>query len=985
LTSVAPAQLSIRATDGVHVPSATQREAIEGPAGARLVLAGPGAGKTFCLTERIRWLIEVEGIDPARICAFTFTNKAAGEIEHRLEARLGERAAKLKRGTIHAFCAELLRELGIHVLLEPGFGIADEEYQLSVLRRLEGPRRWHKHTLNLFSAHRFRGDPLQHDDATLFDRYERFLAKRKLVDFDTLVIKAAELLEQSEQGAAIRRRWDAIVVDEFQDVNPVQYRVVRALGHEHRHVFAVGDDEQSIYSWAGADPRVFQDFINDFKIARPVHLDANHRCPRDVFELARRLVSINPTFWSERIVPRADRESLFPISTVGFETDDAELAWLIDDIRRDRDEHGHAWGDVALLYRKHEIGDLLEAACLNAGIPCRLAQGRALSEDPVVGYVLAALRVIAKPNDDVHRDAFFSVVLPRPLFDEARARSESSRHSLRKELNYLASRYPRAHENGRQIRRALTDWRNLDALGKNHSGVGSLIRELLSRRVGKIRSVLDDRHDEISDPLSLPDVVALAARLQAVRERYGGVWMPRMGGVEIAIKGMLASIGFKSVLLGGECPPGAERLTVDGVPSVGLPLGVFKAAQLIEMDEFGTAFSSFTAIDLETTDNDTSKAEIVEIAAVRVRDGEIVGHFVSLVKPRGPIALKATETHGLRAEDLVDAPSFEEVWPKFRAFCGEDVIVAHNGYEFDFRILRRLVRAMEAEEKFDLCTYDTLPLARDLYPTSRKLVDLARMFNIPAGRSHRALDDTLALAKIVLALDDVKRCRARKTALVNLLDNLGIALALSNEAAMCEEARAFAGFTRAFALGRYTTCLEVYEREQGDDITIPTVDEVIEALGGEKLMVKIRTDKTADERYPAAMIRLRRLIAEIPPGTLVDQISVFLERAMLSKWDGHEPERARVNLLTLHSTKGLEFSRVYVVGVEDAQLPGGSPTNAARPDEIEEARRLLYVGMTRTKDRLVMTRTAMRGGKETRGHQFLDEMGLTPRAPEENA
>ncbi|HEY7234878.1 MAG TPA: UvrD-helicase domain-containing protein, partial [Gemmatimonadaceae bacterium] len=232
MTSVVPVQLSIRAADGAHVPSAAQREAIEGPVGARLVLAGPGAGKTFCLTERIRWLIEVEGIDPARICAFTFTNKAAGEIEHRLEARLGERVAKLKRGTIHAFCAELLRELGIHVLLEPGFGIADEEYQLSVLRRLEGPRRWHKYTLNRFSAHRFRGDPLEHDDAVLFDRYERFLTKRKLVDFDTLVIKAAELLEQSEQGAEIRRRWDAIVVDEFQDVNPVQYRVVRALGHE---------------------------------------------------------------------------------------------------------------------------------------------------------------------------------------------------------------------------------------------------------------------------------------------------------------------------------------------------------------------------------------------------------------------------------------------------------------------------------------------------------------------------------------------------------------------------------------------------------------------------------------------------------------------------------------------------------------------------------------------------------------------------------
>ena len=966
-----------------YPPSPSQREAIEAPARPQLVLAGPGAGKTFCLTERIRFLIEELHFDPARICAFTFTNKAAGEIEHRLEARLGPSAAKIKRGTIHAFCAELLRELGASVLLEPGFGIADEEYQLSALRRIEGPKRWHRSTLNRFSAHRFRGDPLQHDDAILFDQYERFLRIRKLVDFDTLVIKAAELLERDAEGPSVRGRWDVVLVDEFQDVNPVQYRIVRALCRDHNHAFAVGDDEQSIYSWAGADPAVFKSFMNDFKLARAIHLEENRRCPRDVFALARKLVMVNTPLFANRIPPVADRESPFPIATVAFETDDDEMGWMIDDLRRDRETHGHAWGDIALLYRKHEIGDLLEAACLNAGIPCRLAQGRALSEDPVVAYVLAALRVICKPHDDVHRDAFFSIVLPRPLFDEARAQAEAARVNLRQQLNYMSKRLPRAHENGRQIRRALTDWRNLVALGKNHTTLRSLVQELLSRRVGTFRSVLDDRHDEISDPESHDDVKELAVRLQAVRERYGEIWMPRMGGMDIALKHMLTAIGFTSITLGGECPDGAERLELGDVPSVGLALGVFKAAQIMEMDDFGAAFANFTAVDLETTDNDTTKAEIVEIAAVRVRDGQIVDQYTSLVKPNVPIAPKATETHGLTLLDVADAPTFDKVWPDFHAFCGDDVIVAHNGYEFDFRILGRMVRAMQ--QKFQLTTYDTLPLARDLYPTSRKLVDLARQFGVDAGRSHRALDDTLALAKIVIALDEVKRTRARKTALVNLLDNLGIALALSDHETMNAEARMFHGITRAFALGRYSTCLDQYEREQGDDLSVPTVDEVIDALGGQELMLKIRTDKSADERYPAAMQRLRRLIAEIPDGSLESQISLFLERAVLSKWDGHEPEAARVNLLTLHSTKGLEFSRVYVVGVEDAQLPGGSPTNAARPDEVEEARRLLYVGMTRTKDRLVMTHTETRGGKETRGHQFLDEMGLVPNPPEERA
>ncbi len=941
-----------------------------------LVLAGPGAGKTFCLTERIYFLIEALKFDPSRICAFTFTNKAAGEIAHRLEVRLGHSASKIKRGTIHAFCAELLRELGASVLLEQGFGIADEEYQLNVLRRLDGPRRWHRNTLNRFSAHRFRGDELMHDDVQLFERYERFLNARKLVDFDTLVIKAAELLERDKEGAAIRSRWDVVLVDEFQDLNPVQYRVVRALARDHKHVFAVGDDDQSIYSWAGADPTVFKSFLNDFSLSTKVHLEENRRCPRDVFALARKLVAANTPIFGDRLIPRADREPAFPIVAAGFESEDEEIGWMIDDIVRDRDEHEHEWGEVALLYRTHEIGNSLEAAFLNAGIPCRLAHGRALSEDPIVAYVIAALRVIASPNDEMLRDAFFAVVLPRPLFDEARAKADAARHTLGRQLKYLAARLPRAHESGRQIRRALADWRNLAALGKNHTAVGALIQELLSRRVGRLRSVLDDRHDEIVDPAFLDDVVGLARRLRIARDRRIPVWMPRMGGVEIALKLMLASIGFTDIQLGADPPHDAECIGANDTPSVGIALGVFKAAQLLEMDDFGVAFTSFTAVDLETTDNDTSKAEIVEIAAVRVREGEIVERFSTLVKPRTPISPAASATHGIHESDVAAASKFDEIWPKFRAFCGDDVIVAHNGYEFDFKILARMSK--EIGKPFDLCTYDTLPLARDLYPTSRKLVDLARQFGIDPGRSHRALDDTLALAKVVLALDDVKRRRARKTALVNLLDLLGVALALSDDASLNTEARMLRDIARGFALGRFSSCLEAYEKESADDLTIPDVDELIERLGGTKLMIKIRAEKSADERYPAAMVRLRRLITELPPSPLQEQLSLFLERALLSKWDGHEPEKKRVNLLTLHSTKGLEFSRVYVVGCEDAQLPGGSPQNGPKAEEVEEARRLLYVGMTRTKDRLVLTYSANRGGKPSRGHKFLDEMDVVP-------
>jgi DNA polymerase III epsilon subunit-like protein len=393
------------------------------------------------------------------------------------------------------------------------------------------------------------------------------------------------------------------------------------------------------------------------------------------------------------------------------------------------------------------------------------------------------------------------------------------------------------------------------------------------------------------------------------------------------------------------------------------------------MADYARALTDFTTVDLETTGQNPMTAEVIDIAAVRVRGGTITESLEFRVRPRTRIEPGASAVHGITDADLVSAPRFEDAWPDVRAFCGQDVVVAYNGYTFDFRILKRMAR--DCGQPFDLCRYDPLPLARDLVQTSRKLEDIARTFGILTGQSHRALADARTLAQVVLKLDDLQAVRARKTALVNALDHLGVALALSDDRTLGPEALLFRDFTRVFALSRYSACLENYEREQGDDSSIPTVDEVIERLGGAGLMVKVRREKTADERYPAAMQRLRRLIAGIPDGPFTDQLTLFLERVALSRLEPEEPDQARVNMLTLHSTKGLEFSRVYVVGVEDVELLGSraqGPTLA----ELEEARRLLYVGMTRTKDRLVLTRAESRGGKSTGGHQFLDEMGLVP-------
>jgi superfamily I DNA/RNA helicase len=253
---------------------------------------------------------------------------------------------------------------------------------------------------------------------------------------------------------------------------------------------------------------------------------------------------------------------------------------------------------------------------------------------------------------------------------------------------------------------------------------------------------------------------------------------------------------------------------------------------------------------------------------------------------------------------------------------------------------------------------------------------------VSSGRAHHALDDAETLATVFGELGRLQVARARKAALVNLLDYVGLGLALAR-APSHAEADLFREMSRVYALGRYSECLLFYEGERGrlSDPALPSLDQVIELLGGRRLYERLRAERSAEERYPEAYARLRRLVEACGAPTLEASVDRFLERVALSTSDGADVDRHRVNLLTLHSTKGLEFSRVYIVGVEDYQLPGYYQTVDRRTDEIDEARRLLYVGMTRTRDRLVLTRAEHRAGRSAGGSRFLDEMGIAAVPP----
>ncbi|HEV8379978.1 MAG TPA: UvrD-helicase domain-containing protein [Gemmatimonadales bacterium] len=920
-------------------PLPQQRRAIEAPLGPVLVVAGPGAGKTFCLISRIEHVI-ANGIDPKRVCAVTFTNRAAEEIA----LRLGARAEQITRGTIHAFCLALLREYVDDAGLRRGFGVADEPYQKVILARLSVPLDRRGQLLTLFSRHRFQGHRLTDGDARLFREYVSWLRHRNMVDFDELITKAEPLADR------LADRWDYVLVDEFQDVNAVQYDLLKKLVEPHGNCFVVGDDEQSIFAWTGADPMVLERFRRDYDVV-PIILDKNRRCSRQIFETARRVLAQNPQLFQKQLT--ADQESPHEVVARGFRDEHDEATWLLEDIRNDRAASRLSWGDYAVLYRKHKVGEHIEGRLLRAGIPCRLARGRSLIEDEVIGYVIAALRVVRNPDDPAAMHTFAKCVLSQHFLQEVEA-ALSENSDFLGSARGLADRRPAKDPDTRKLWRLIYQLENLRALPRSHGTLPAVIEEILSQTVGPYRNKLEERHDELSDPADLPEAVELAAKLQKASEIS---FAPR-GGVEIALRGMLGAAGFRKL----PSTPAGTVIDADA-------LTVFKALQLLDAGKLDTTLDRYVTFDFETTDNDAATCGVVEIGAVRVVSGEIVDRFHSMVNPYRPISPKASALHGYGDADVADAPPFHEVFTQFRAFVGRDVLIAHNGMKFDVPVLRRLAAGRDGVDS--LVFYDTFPLVRSLSQDSPKQEDIAHRFGIDCGRAHHALDDAITLAHVYRELQKLRAERARKAVLSNVLDYLGLAMALESSGnekrETGNERQLLFNIARYRTLGRYSDALEFYAATRTDGTL--TLDEVIQRLGGRTLMLKLRAQRDPAQRYATAVARLNALVSE---GTLEESIDLLLERVALSTSEGVELAPDRVNLLTLHSTKGLEFSRVYILGVEDSEILGYQATR----DEIEEARRLLYVGMTRARDRLVLTRVERRFGRDTGGSSFLEEMGL---------
>jgi DNA helicase II / ATP-dependent DNA helicase PcrA len=393
-----------------------QQDAVQFFEGPILVLAGAGSGKTRVLTTRIAHLIHEYGVDPASILAVTFTNKAAGEMRERVRRLLGHEPVGMWLGTFHAVGARILRRHATRLGWAPNFSIYDADQALretkAALERLElPPKRWHPravHSAISAAKNQLAGvadyavlarDPFSRVVADVYEAYERALKLHNAFDFDDLLAKPVQLLREHEDVLALfRRRFQFVLVDEYQDTNHAQYRFLNLLAAEHRNLMVVGDDDQSIYGWRGADIRNILDFEKDFPGAALVRLEQNYRSTGRILDAANRVIAENRRRKGKTLrTDAAPGELLTRVEAVD-ERDEAE--WIAAEIEAlCGGTPGRTLRDFVVLYRTNAQSRALEEALRRYGLPYQIVGGTRFYERREIMDLLAYLRLISNPRD----------------------------------------------------------------------------------------------------------------------------------------------------------------------------------------------------------------------------------------------------------------------------------------------------------------------------------------------------------------------------------------------------------------------------------------------------------------------------------------------------------------------------------------------------------------------------------------------------------
>ncbi len=391
-----------------------QREAVTAPARPTLVIAGAGSGKTRVLVHRAAWLIDVEGVSPHGLLAVTFTNKAAAEMRSRIEGLLNVPVQHLWIGTFHGLAHRMLRRHWREANLPQNFQIIDSDDQLRLIKRLiknleMDDDRWVPKEIQWFiNAQKDEGlrpqhledegDPNRRQMISLYASYEEVCQRGGLVDFAELLLRAHELLRDNEELLGhYRRRFQHLLVDEFQDTNAIQYAWLRLLAGGEGVPFVVGDDDQSIYRWRGARVEHIHQFQRDFPGTAVVKLEQNYRSTSTILDAANAIIANNASRLGKNLWTEGGAGEPIKVYSAYNERDEADFV-----VARLRDwiDHGNLRADAAVLYRSNAQSRVLEESLINAGIPYRVYGGLRFFERMEIKDALAYLRLIAHRDDD---------------------------------------------------------------------------------------------------------------------------------------------------------------------------------------------------------------------------------------------------------------------------------------------------------------------------------------------------------------------------------------------------------------------------------------------------------------------------------------------------------------------------------------------------------------------------------------------------------
>jgi len=497
-----------------------QLEAVTAPHQSVLVLAGAGSGKTRVLTTRAAWLIQTGQASPHGLIAVTFTNKAAKEMLARISAMLPVNTRGMWVGTFHGLCNRMLRAHAREAGLTPLFQILDTQDQLSLIKRLlkamnVDEDRFAPRQVQWFVAGNkeegLRAPQVEaHDEFTrrmreIYSAYDEQCSREGVVDFAELLLRCYELLAANEPlRTHYRARFRHVLVDEFQDTNRLQYRWLKMLAGGDSAVFAVGDDDQSIYAFRGASTANMQELQRDFSIGRVIKLEQNYRSHGHILDAANALIGHNRRRLGKNLWTAESKGE--PLRVFEAATDLEEAGFVVDEARALRGE-GVALSQIAVLYRSNAQSRVLEHALFTAGVPYRVYGGLRFFERQEIKHALAYLRLVARSADD---GALARVINFPARGIGARSLEQLAELAKSRDVSLWDAAVLKA-EGGRQKAEGAGGEASNSALSTQHSALAKGIPAFVA---------LIERMREATKDLSLPEVIEHVIEASGLTAHY---------------------------------------------------------------------------------------------------------------------------------------------------------------------------------------------------------------------------------------------------------------------------------------------------------------------------------------------------------------------------------------------------------------------------------------------------------------------------------